>query len=433
MLRASDTGTHSFHPIIMLLLILVANGTTAWTQTFQVIHYFSPPQGYVSEDGLTTDPAGNLYGTTSLGGFLGGQCAGSGCGTVFRLAPHNSSWAYAAIYNFQGGSDGAFPFAPPVLGPDGRLYGTTYEGGGSTNCGGNSGCGTVYKLLPQPTVCRTALCYWSEVVTYAFANDGTYPESRVTFDSAGNLYGTTENGGEFDDGTVYELTPSTGSWNESVIHSFLGPIGGDLYQPFSGVILDSPGNVYGTGDGLQCGFRQECGAVYEVNPVQGGWGYQFIHRFTQPGDGNFPAGAPIWDSAGNMYGATEGGDIAGNNGPVIWKLSPSSHGWTETILYTWPLGTPGGRGSLTMDPDGNFYGVQACYGDGNGSVFKLTNDNGVWVYSTLHQFSGLDGSYPNGSLVVDRNGNIFGTTTYGGLVTPQCSEGCGVVFEISQQ
>jgi hypothetical protein len=121
-----------------------------------------------------------------------------------------------------------------------------------------------------------------------------------------------------------------------------------------------------------------------------------------------------------------------NNGPVIWKLSPTNNDWAETILYTWPLGAPGGMGSLTMDLDGNLYGVQAGGGQGPGSVFKLTNNNGVWVFSTLHQFNEFDGSYPNGSLIVDRNSNIFGTTNLGGLVTPECPSGCGVVFEISQ-
>jgi uncharacterized repeat protein (TIGR03803 family) len=304
----------------------------------------------------------------------------------------------------------------------------------------------VYKLLPPPTICKSAVCYWSEEVIYAFAvqtmYDGWYPESRVSFDSAGNLYGTTSNGGNMqfggNDGTVYELTPVQGSWNETIPHTFQGwPV--DLEQPFSGVILDASGDLYGTGNGLPCGFLQQCGAVYELSPVQGGGvqgggGYQFIHQFNEPGDGADPAGAPIWDSAGNMYGATTDDSLSGNSGPTIWKLSPTSTGWTETILYTWPLGEPGGAtGSLTMDAHGNLYGVQSNFEPGDGLVFELANENGVWVYSTLHRFGGSDGSYPNGSLVVDQNGNIFGTTYYGGPATPQCPFGCGVVFEISQQ
>jgi len=438
-LPSAITNRRLYAPILLLFMSAVS-GMTAWTQTFQVIHYFSP-QGYNPADGLTVDSAGNLYGTTASGGSLSGQCAAyPGCGTVFRLTLHNSSWTYASLYNFQWGSDGAYPLAAPVFGPDGNLYGTTYNGGGSMYCQ-NLGCGTVYKLRPPPTVCRSVSCYWFEEVIYAFAvqteYDGQSPDARVTFDPAGNLYGTTHLGGDIqlggtNDGTIYELTPLQGSWTETILHTFQGyPI--DIGEPSSGVILDASGNVYGTGGGLDCGLHQTCGAVYQLSPRQGEWDYQFIHEFSQPGDGNAPAGAPIWDAAGNMYGSTAEGNIDGDNGPVIWKLSPTSTGWTETILYTWPLGAAGGNGSLTMDAYGNLYGVQASYGNGNGSVFKLTNNNGVWVYSTLHQFSGEDGSYPNGSPVVDSNGNVFGTTTYGGMVAPQCPQGCGVVFKISQQ
>lgn len=432
------------HPVALVLVLLTVIGATAGAQTFRVIHKFTP-QASVPLDGLTADSAGNLYGTTSSGGSFSGQCFtfGNGCGTVFRLALHNSSWIYTSIYNFQWGDDGAIPYAAPVFGPDGSLYGTTYYGGGSANCTSDYGCGTVYELLPPASDCQGVLCYWSEKVLYAFAVetiwDGENPEARVNFDSAGNLYGTTYNGGNNmpfgpNYGTVYELTPSQGSWNETILRTFLGGyLFGDISEPFSGVILDRSGNVYGTGDGSECGLRQGCGAVYELRPGQGTWTYQFIHQFNWPGDGLSPAGAPIWDAAGNMYGSTDGNGLSGNNGPSVWKLSPTPNGWTETILHAWSLGAEGGRGSLTMDADGNVYGVQSDFWQGPGSVFKLTNNNGVWVYTTLHQFSGEDGEYPNGSLVVDGNGNIFGTTTYGGLVTPECYYGCGVVFEISQQ
>jgi uncharacterized repeat protein (TIGR03803 family) len=415
--------------------------TPATAQTFRVLHNFTP-QAYYPMDGLTMDAAGNLYGSTTGGGSQSGQCrAYGGCGTVFRVSFRNSQWLYAPIYEFQWGSDGAGPYAAPIVGPDGRLYGTTIEGGGSPECTANLGCGTVYRLSPPSSFCPSAICLWHDEVIHAFEPqgnlDGSMPKSRVTFDAAGNLYGTTYAGGTNlfgpNFGTVYELTPTQAGWNEAVLWTFLGGyLFGDIGAPDSAVILDSAGNIYGTGEGSECGIFEGCGAVYQLSLAQGQWHYQLIHHFSQPGDGINPAGSPIWDTAGNMYGSTFENSLDGMTGPGIWKLSPSNGSWTETVLYNWPLGAPGGRGSLTMDAQGSLYGVQSIFGQGLGSVFKLTNSNGVWTYSTLHEFSGLDGAYPNGSLVIDRDGNIFGTTTEGGPAVPRCSSGCGVIFEISQ-
>ncbi len=427
---------------LVLLIVLLGELTgltpSARAQTFRILHYFNS-EAHNPGDGLTADSAGNLYGTTQTGGFSNPGCVGLGCGTVFRLSPHNSYWMYSSLYEFKSGDDGAFPYAAPVFGPDGALYGTTYSGGGSSECG-TYGCGTVYKLLPPPRTCPSTSCYWSDKVLYAFATQSTYdgsePEARVAFDTAGNLYSTTAYGGINvggpNAGTLYELTPSQGMWTETIIRSFLGGQFSDIGDPTWGVILDAANNIYGTGEGVDCGVHQGCGAVFEFSPTQNGWNYQFLHLFNQPGDGINPIGAPIRDAAGNMYGTTSWNSLDGNNGPTIWKLSPTNGGWTETILYTWPLGEVGGNGSLTMDAQGNLYGVQFAYQLGNGSIFKLTNNNGIWTYSTLHEFNGNDGSWPNGSLVVDREGNIFGTTLLGGLNFPACTNGCGVVYEISQ-
>ena len=202
-------------------------------------------------------------GATESGGSFAGNCVGSGCGAVFRLTffatRHGStrrstsfSWAMTAL----------FPQAAPVLGPDGSLYGTTLEGGGSANC--TYGCGVVYKLLPPPTTCPSTLCRWSDKVIYAFATqtiyDGMSPASRVTFDSAGNLYGTTKAGGNRifgpNEGTAYELIHSQNSWSETILYSFLGGLFGDIGSPASEVILDQLGNLYGTGEGVDCGIHQ---------------------------------------------------------------------------------------------------------------------------------------------------------------------------------
>jgi len=417
------------------VVLLVVSGAATLTppvcaQTYHIIHTFTQQASYPM-DGLVADAAGNLYGSTSAGGNTYN-------GTIFRMTLRDSAWMYTTIYNFQGGSDGSEPLSTPVFGPDGALYGMTYAGGANPNC--PSVCGTVYRLVPPPTVCKTTLCEWSDQVIYSFGSntpDGYNPYSRVSFDSNGNLYGSTSQGGNLPPpdqnfGAIFQLTHSNGVWSENILLTFIGMGNGN--NPTWGVIVDNSGNVYGTSPSADiCGTEHyTCGAVFELQ--QPNWRYSFIYTFDHSDDGTAPYGAPVWDAEGNMYGSTAAGSLDGSSGATIWKLSPSNGSWVRTTLYSWPVGAWGGKGSLTMDAHGNLYGIQApIYGSGAGSVFKLTNNNGVWSYSTLHEFNGSDGSYPNGSLVVDANGNVFGTTWMGGHPpTGQCYDGCGVVFEITR-
>jgi uncharacterized repeat protein (TIGR03803 family) len=202
---------------VVVLGAVVLLPLPAPAQTFHVIYSFTGgSDGANPETGLTIDAAGNLYGTTSAGGV--------GYGTVFKLAHQNSSWVFSPLYLFSGGNDGAQPEARVVFGADGSLYGTTTAGAG-TACNGN-GCGVVFNLRPPATFCRTVMCLWTESVLYRFTGggDGGDPHSKVLFDRAGNLYGTTVLGGPDcffrGCGVVYELTPSAGHWTESVLDSF---------------------------------------------------------------------------------------------------------------------------------------------------------------------------------------------------------------------
>jgi uncharacterized repeat protein (TIGR03803 family) len=360
----------------------------AQAQTFTVIHTFTGLEGAGPSAGLTMDPAGNLYGTTGGGGT-------ARQGTVFKLTAKNSGWIFSSLYSFQGGTDGANPEARVVIGPDGSLYGTTQQGG-DPDCLYGQGCGTIFNLRPPLTPCRSILCPWIETVLHRFTVDDGGPGGDLIFDSQGNLYGTTSAG-------VYQLTRSNGGWTFSVIYQ--SDAGGRY-----GVIFDHAGNLYGTT------FATLMDTVYELTPSPSGWVETVLHTLNNGTDGSFPAGL-IFDPAGNLYG----GDFDGgpNNGGTVFELSPSSGGWTYTMLRAFTGNGSGGPccGSLVMDPGGSLFGTTQGNGAyGYGSLFKLTPSGGGWTYDDLHDFPliGSDGCDPNNGLVLDRSGNLYGTAAASG-------------------
>jgi uncharacterized repeat protein (TIGR03803 family) len=236
----------------LFALALLAS-QAAIAQTLTALHTFSGRDGQAPLTGLTMDRAGNLYGTTYYGGS-------AGFGTVFKLTYRNSNWIFALLYSFRGGDDGALPEGRVAIGPDGSLYGTTTQGGSTIACYGEC-CGTVYNLRPPASVCRAEPCLWSETVLHRFADigsgDGVGPMGNSVFDQAGNLYGVTAGGGATGNGAVYEMTRSTG-WAESVIFSF--ETSGGAF-PNGGVIFDRVGNLYGTTDQ---GGAYSYGTVYQL-------------------------------------------------------------------------------------------------------------------------------------------------------------------------
>ncbi|HUI83111.1 MAG TPA: choice-of-anchor tandem repeat GloVer-containing protein [Candidatus Binatia bacterium] len=400
--------------ILLPALLLFLSVPAAQAQTFTVLHNFTHgDDGANPRSGLTMDRAGNLYGTASMGG-TGNNCNG-GCGTVFRLSPAGSGWTFSPLYEFDK-TDGAYPEGRLAFGPDGRLYGTTGQGGSGCQ---STGCGVVFALSPPARFCQSILCYWTEDVLYQFAggDDGSRPTGDTVFDSARNFFGTTYNSGAGGLGTVFELSPSGGGWSESVIHAFSGSDGAN---PYGGLALDASGALYGT---TEAGGSPDVGVVFRLTNSGSGWSENILHNFNGT-DGSTPWGGLVLDSAGNIYGTTNRGGPTGIGGKVF-ELSPSGQSWTFALLYGFS-GQSGPWCDLVMDSAGNLYGTTVQEGAYNaGTVFKLTFSGGNWTYTPLHDFSGPDGAYPHGSIVLDANGDLYGTTTGGG---PGNS---GVVWEIA--
>ena len=403
---------------LLSMVMVLALGATG--QTFRVIHTFTGSgDGAIPNSTMIVDRAGNLYGTTSYGGAQPGAL---GSGLVFKLVLRNSSWVLTPLYTFQGGSDGAYPGAAVVIGPNGTLYGTTSLGG-NPGCPAGMGCGTVYHLQPQSTACRTILCPWTKTELYRFSGgaDGANPAyGQLVFDPSGNIYGTTGGGGDVDSGVVYELTHSSGGWQESVLHSF-GAMG-EGAQPQSGVVFDSQSNLYGT---TVDGGSQGNGAVYELTRSGSAWAIAKQHDIGN--EGRNPYAGVVLDSLGNVYGATLFGGPG--NGGTIFQLVTSGDQWSSNIIGTFsPVGGQGlgASSSLTMDAAGNLYGTTGTDGaHGFGSVFKLAPQNGSWVQTTLYDFTGgTDGCNPGGGVTLAPDGHLYGTTQ-------GCGAGYGVIWQIT--
>jgi hypothetical protein len=395
---------------------------------FKVLHDFTGVDGADPQVGLTMDAAGNLYGTTYLGG--GSSNCSQGCGTAFKLSKPNAGWLFAPLHIFTGAvdGDGAYPEGRLTLGPDGALYGTTVKGGTVTGqCyRGNAGCGTVFSLKPQAPGFSNPMSSWAETVLYQFqgGNDGVNPLGQIVFDEAGNLYGVTRDGGSADVGTLYELVPSGAGWIESLIYTFSG--GGDGSNPAGGLVSDQSGNLYGTtydGGNLGCDAPLGCGAVFQFVPSGSGWTENRLYAFSGQ-DGYNPLGDLILDDSGNVYGRT-----FGSNGgfPIVYMLYQSGHNWNYDKIYGLPGGNGGGLSpqGLTMDAAGNLYGA-TCTGGlyQQGYIFELQPGQSGWTFAYLHDFQGSDGACPVTEVLIGANGRLYGTTAGGGAYNN------GVVWEL---
>jgi uncharacterized repeat protein (TIGR03803 family) len=336
--------------IFAAILFVTSTGAAAEEK---VLHSFNSngTDGIHPQAGLIFDAAGNLYGTTSQGGS-------SSAGMVFELTPAGGgTWTEKVLYSFHGGADGSSPRAGLIFDAAGNLYGTTYNGG-------TTFAGTVFELTP------TGGGTWTEKVLLSFGNDvdGSNPQGELIFDGAGNLYATTKNGGGPNDaGTVFELTPGAGgTWTEKVLWSF--GTGTDGFNPQAGLTFDGAGNLYGTTNG---GGTYNHGTVFELMPAGGGnWTESVAHSFGNGTDGAAPAAGLLLDGAGNLYGTTYLGGSYG--GGTVFRLNAQG----LVLLYSFS-GTDGANpaAGLLLDAAGNFYGT--TYSGGSfasyGTVFETTS------------------------------------------------------------
>jgi uncharacterized repeat protein (TIGR03803 family) len=257
----------------------------------QIVHDFSGKEDGRQPSGVVADMAGNVYGAASGGG--------AGFGLVYEIASKSQGSVFNILHNFTGGSNGSSP-STPTVGPAGVLYGTA--DGGIQNCSGGY-CGLVYSLKPAPTPCFAVSCPWTETVVYQpTGNNDAYDPGNLVFDQAGNLYGTSKAGGANGKGAIFELMPSSGGWTEKILYSFTG--GSDGGTPNS-LVVGIDGNLYGAA----AGGAYNNGVVFQLVPSGGSWTENVIYSFTGEKDGYYP-GSLFQDSFGNLYGvAYYGGSV----------------------------------------------------------------------------------------------------------------------------
>jgi uncharacterized repeat protein (TIGR03803 family) len=350
---------------------------------------------------------------------VGGQ---NGFGVVFKLTPPakgKAAWTPTTLFTFDANTAyGVNPVANLVIDKTGNIYGTTLHSGSGNN-------GTVFELTP-PAKGKTA---WTPSTLYNFSGTSGASYAGVVFDKSGSLFGALSQGGPSDLGLVYELSPAAKGkkgWTPSTLLTFNGTNGG---SPYDDLVLDAAGNLYGT---TNSGGASSNGTVFKLtSPAKGStvWTPSTLASFNASNGAN-PVSSVVFDKAGNLYGTTLNGGTYGQ-GTVFELMAPAKEKapWTLTTLLNF-YGANGGSpyGSLVFDKAGNLYGTTSQGGSGgDGTVFELTppaKAKGAWTPVTLVNFNGVNGSSPNSGLVLSKDGSLFGTTSQGGPT------GDGTVFMI---
>ncbi|MGH9641688.1 MAG: choice-of-anchor tandem repeat GloVer-containing protein [Terriglobales bacterium] len=405
-------GNRSGFATALVLGFLLNVTASAQAQSLKILHSFGShfADGANPVGGVVRDPIGDLYGTTYYGGA--NTCSGLGCGTVFKIT---TKLKEKVLYSFcsQGAcTDGQYPSAGLVIGKGGKLYGTTSIGGAAVS-------GTVF------TVKRSG----GEEVVYSFCTsgfpcvNGYGPAAALAVDSHGNLYSTTVDGGAYNYGTVFRVTPSGA---ETALYSFCGQGGlcADGAHPQQSLIVDKSGNIYGT---TPLGGAHNAGTVFELTPDGT---EKVLHSFgAQPGDGVYPEAGMVMDSNGNLFGTTNNGGGTSDGG-VVFEITSSGK---EMIFYTFCSQSNCNDGAnpfssgLVLDNAGNLYGTTFRGGaNGTGAVFEVSwNGTEKVLYSFCNQAGCVDGANPAAGVVLDASGTLYGTTEYGG------ANNKGIVFGLT--
>ncbi len=397
-------------------------GKSAHSLSTVLYTYYFPglPNGENPAAALLLGSKGTLYGTTSQGGSSKVGVCGSGCGTVFKLAPSGSSYDETVLYRFKGESDGFEPRAALIAGKDGTLYGTTADGGGA------KASGTVFKLAPSGSA-------YIKTILHRFKgkSDGAGPSGGLIIGKGGVLYGTTSDGGATQNGTVYELVPSGTGYTEHVLYSFKGYPDGS--GPAAGVITDNEGALYGT---TAEGGAYEKGSVFKLTPSGSGYSESILWNLGNGDDGANPAGSLVADKSGALYGTTAngGGGVNCDNGcGTVFKLTPSGSSYAETLLHSFQGGYSDGSlpvAGLALNSAGELFGTTEQGDEGGpscgcGTVFKLTTlGTGYANWGFGGDGSGL---IPLAGVILGKEGAVWGTTFYG---EKQISRNYGTVYEL---
>ena len=400
----------------------------AYSET--VLHKFAPGgDGQTPYAGLVGDGSGNLYGATYAGGALG-------FGTVFKLTRSGSHYVESLLYSFAGGTDGSHPYGALIVDGTGALYGTTVSGG-TTLCFGHNGCGIVFKLTPSGS-------NYAETVLYRFVGggDGQSPSSALLPDASGSLYGTTSQGGSSacsaGCGTVYKLTPGGSGYTESILYAFQNGSDGAYPGTNASLIADASGALYGT---TTQGGASAKGVVFKLTPTKSVYSESVLYAFSGGSDGWIPEAGLLADKTGALFGTTAYGGNTGCSGVgcgTVFELIPSGPSYTKRTLHIFADGKDGSypNTGLIANSVGELYGTTETGGStapgAGGTVYALKRSGSTYVESVVFTFAKYltEGSHPEGGVIADKAGDLYGTTLTGGISDPGCASTCGTVFRL---
>jgi uncharacterized repeat protein (TIGR03803 family) len=391
------------------VFLLWAAGTAALpAQTFTTLFKFDGTDGSSPYAALVQGTDGKLYGTTSQGGTIGGKCGNLGCGTVFKIT---TSGTLQSLHSFHDNlPDGYFPIAGLVQGTDGKFYGTAQNGGANNDCDGGLGCGTVFSITADGTL----------TTLHGFdGTDGDFPTGTMVQGTDGKFYGTTVDGGACSNGTVFSITADGAL---TTLHSFGH---NDGSGPYGGMVQGTDGKFYGTTDQ---GGANNGGTVFKITASGT---LTTLLNFAGFKDGQDPEGGLIQGTNGEFYGTTpNGGELGGG---TVFSVTVST-----TLAALGDFDGTDGSGpfaGLVQGTDGNFYGTTEYGGDGDGSDGTVLKITPTGVLTSLYSFCSLphcpDGIGPLGGLVQDTDGSLYGTTEYGGTGNDNWPVGCGTIFRLS--